>query len=160
MIVDIKSAKMKELLKNEKLILQHVPGKGAWTYHIVIPDSKDIPGRWGDIKVSGTIDGYAFKNMNLAPVTGKDKMMSVNGEIRKAINKAGGDEVVVTMHKDSHKRLTKESDIIDCFQDAEVLEQFKALEKKEQHEILKDILALHSEESQSKKIVAQIKKLS
>jgi len=146
MIVDIKSAKMKELLKNEKLILQHVPGKGAWTYHIVIPDSKDIPGRWGDIKVSGTIDGYAFKNMN--------------GEIRKAINKAGGDEVVVTMHKDSDKRLTKESDIIDCFQDAEVLEQFKALEKKEQHEILKDILALHSEESQSKKIVAQIKKLS
>ncbi|MBD1393941.1 DUF1905 domain-containing protein [Mucilaginibacter glaciei] len=151
---------MKELLKNKKLILQHIPGNGSWTYHIVIPDSKDIPGKWGDIKVSGTINGYAFKNMNLAPVTGKDKRMSVNGDIRKAINKVGGDEVVVTMYKESDNPLTKESDIIDCFRDAEVLGKFKALEEKEQHEILKDILALRSEESQSKKIVTQIKKLS
>jgi len=151
---------MKELLKNKKLILQHVPGKGSWTYHIVIPDSKDIRGKWGDIKVSGTIDGYAFKNMNLAPVIGKDKMMSVNGEIRKAINKAGGDEIAVTMHLDSDNWLTRENDITDCFRDADVLENFKALGKDEQHKIIQDILALHSEESQSKKIVAQIKKLS
>ena len=151
---------MKELLKNKKLTLQHVIGNGAWTYHIIIPDSKDIPGKWGDIKVSGTIDGYEFKTMNLAPVTGKDKMMSVNGEIRKAINKAGGDEVVVTMRQDSDNRLTKESDIEKCFRDADVLEKFKLLDEKEQHRILKDILALRSEESQSKKIVAQINKLS
>jgi len=30
---------MKELLKNKKLILQHVPGKGAWTFHLVIPNT-------------------------------------------------------------------------------------------------------------------------
>jgi len=88
---------MKELLKNKKLILQHVPGKGAWTYHLVIPGTKDIRGKWGFMKVSGTIDGYEFKDLNLAPMTNSDKRISVNGEIRKAIGKAGGDEVTVTM---------------------------------------------------------------
>ncbi|WP_156166728.1 DUF1905 domain-containing protein [Pedobacter sp. BMA] len=55
---------MKELLKNKELTLNYIPNHGAWTYNIVIPDSKDIKGKWGDIKVSGTIDGYVFKNMN------------------------------------------------------------------------------------------------
>jgi hypothetical protein len=151
---------MKELLKNEKLILQHVPGKGSWTYHLIIPGSKGIRGKWGDIKVSGTIDGYAFRKMNLAPVTGKDKIMSVNGVIRKAINKTGGDEVMVTMHLDSDTRQNKESDITACFRDADVFENFKALEADEQQKIIQDILELRSEESQSKKIVELIKKLS
>jgi len=151
---------MKELLKNKKLILQYVPGKGAWTYHLVIPDTKDIRGKWGFMKVSGTIDGYDFKDMNLAPVTGEDKRISVNGEIRKAIGKGGGDEVVVTMYKTSDNRLTKENEVVDCFKDADVYKKFTALPDDEQEHILKDILAQHNEDGQEKKIVAHIKKLS
>lgn len=151
---------MKELLKNKKLILQHVPGKGAWTYHLVIPDTKDIRGKWGFMKVSGSIDGYEFKDLNLAPVTGDDKRISVNGEIRKAIGKGGGDEVTVTMYKTTDNRLTHENEIKDCFKDADVYKKFSALAEDEQDFILKDILSKHDEDSQEKKIIAHIEKLS
>lgn len=151
---------MKELLKNKKLILQHVPGKGAWTYHLVIPDTKEIRGKWGYMKVSGTIDGYEFKELNLAPVTGEDKRISVNGEIRKAIGKGGGDEVTVTMYKTTDNRLTKEKEVEDCFKDADVFKSFHALHEDEQEDIFKDILAQHNEDNQEKKIIAYIKKLA
>jgi hypothetical protein len=143
-----------------KLILQHVPGKGAWTYHLVIPDTKDIRGKWGFMKVSGTIDGYEFKDLNLAPVRGKDKRISVNGEIRKAIGKGGGDEVTVTMYKTTENPLTHENEVEDCFRDADVYQKFTALPRDEQEFILTDILAQHDESSQEKKIIRQIKKLS
>ncbi|RZK73456.1 MAG: DUF1905 domain-containing protein [Pedobacter sp.] len=151
---------MKELLKNRKLILQHVPGKGAWTYHLVIPDTKDLRGRWGFMKVSGTIDNYEFKNLNLAPVTGKDKRISVNGKIREAIGKGGGDEVTVTMYKTTDNRLTKENEVEDCFKDAEVYKKFRSLDDDHQEKILKDILTQSDEESQEKKLLSHIKKLS
>jgi len=150
---------MKELLKNKKLILQHVPGKGAWTYHLVIPDTKDIRGKWGFMKVSGTIDGYEFKDLNLAPLIGADKRISVNGDIRKAIGKGGGDEVTVTMYKTTDNRLTHENEVKDCLKDADVYKRFTTLTENEQDHILKDILAQHDEHSQEKKIVAHIKKL-
>ena len=151
---------MKELLKNKKLILQHVPGKGAWTYHLVIPGTKDIKGKWGSMKVSGTIDDYEFKNLNLAPLTGEDKRISVNGEIRKAIGKGGGDEVSVTMYKITDNRLTHENEVKDCLKDADVYKRFTSLPEDEQERILKDVISQHDEDSQEKKIIAHIKKLS
>lgn len=149
---------MKELLKNKKLILQHVPGKGAWTYHLIIPGTKDIRGRWGSMKVSGTIDDYEFEDLNLAPVSGEDKRISVNGDIRKAIGKGGGDEVLVTMYKTSDNRLTEVTDIIDCFRDADVYKNFVSLPKDEQENLVNDILSQQDEFSQEKKIIAIINK--
>ncbi len=49
---------MRYLVKDEKLVLKYAPGKGAWTYHIQIPNTKHIVGKWGSLKVSGTIDDY------------------------------------------------------------------------------------------------------
>ena len=151
---------MKELLKNKELTLNYIPNHGAWTYNIVIPDSKDIKGKWGDIKVFGTIDGYVFKNMNLAPRKGLDMYMSVNADIRKAINKKGGDLVVVTMQKEADNKLTDEDDIIECFRDAEILTKFKSLDEEERTSIIKDILSQNDENCQEKKILLAIEKLS
>ncbi|WP_439581738.1 DUF1905 domain-containing protein [Dyadobacter bucti] len=151
---------MKTILKNEKLILRHEPGKGAWTYHLVVPGTKDIRGSWGEMKVSGTIDGYEFKDLNLAPVTNADKMISVNGTIRKAINKGGGDEVVVTMYKNSDNKVCSKDQLLDCFDDAGLLKEFKALPNDEQEEIINTILSQPNESRQEQKIVAAIKKLS
>lgn len=150
---------MKELLKNKKLTLNYIPNHGAWTYNIVIPNSKDIRGKWGSIKVSGSIDGYEFKNMNLAPRKGLDMYMSVNADIRKAIDKKGGDSVIVTMQKDSDHKLTDEDDIIECFRDAEILTKFRTLGEDERTMIIKDILSQADEYSQEKKILLAIKKL-
>lgn len=151
---------MKELLKNKKLTIQHEPGKGAWTYHLVIPGTKDIRGRWGYMKVSGTIDGYEFKDLNLAPLKNKDKRISINGTIRKAIKKSGGDEVTVTMIKTSDDRLTNEQEIKDCLKDADVYQKFKGLPEDEQTAIIEDIISQKTEDSQEKKIISSINKLA
>ena len=111
---------MKELVKNKKLKLHYVPDNGAWTYHIVIPDTKDIEGTWGSMKVSGTIDDYELKEMNLAPRTNADKMISINGEIRKAIEKTGGDIVTVTLFLHTKDRIDTKVDVLKYFEDAAV----------------------------------------
>lgn len=42
------------------------------------PNTKDLEGGWGYIKVSGTIDDFEIKSKNLMPQKGKDMLMSVN----------------------------------------------------------------------------------
>ncbi len=88
---------MQYLVKNEKLKLKYTPDKGAWTYSIQIPNSVDMPVRWGYTKVSGSIDDYEIKSKNLFSITGENKMISVNEKIRKSIGKTGGDMVNVTL---------------------------------------------------------------
>lgn len=89
---------MIKLLENRVLRVQHVPGFGAWTYHLRIPGTMELDNRWGFLKVSGTIDGHEIKNINLAPRKGEDKLISINKSIRDAIGKTGGDEVNVTLY--------------------------------------------------------------
>jgi hypothetical protein len=36
--------------------------------------SKNIEGKWGDIKVSGFIDHFKIETRNLAPIKGEDKI--------------------------------------------------------------------------------------
>lgn len=86
------------LIKDQELVLQYKHGFGAWTYHLVIPGTAHIAGKWGDLKVSGTIDGHAFGPMNLAPRKRDDKIISINKEIRDAIGKGGGDTVRVSLY--------------------------------------------------------------
>ena len=151
---------MRALIKDKILILRHEPGKGAWTYHLVIPGTKHIAGSWGKIKVSGTIDGYEFKDRNLAPVTGADKMLSVNGTIRKAIKKSGGDHVLVTMYQNSDNKLITEAQVLECLSDADVLKNFRSMDEQAQQKIIKNVLSQADEDSQEKIILASIKKLS
>ncbi len=89
---------MELLLENVQLELKYKPNFGAWTYHLRIPNTKDLDSRWGFLKVSGTIDGYEIKNINLAPRKNEDKIISVNKKIRDAIGKTGGDIVTVTLY--------------------------------------------------------------
>ncbi|MEP1086893.1 DUF1905 domain-containing protein [Algoriphagus sp.] len=150
---------MRELLKNKKLILHHVPGKGAWTYHIVIPNTADIEGTWGSLKVSGMIDDYELKEMNLAPRKHEDKIISINKEIRKSIGKTGGDTVSVTLFLHSHDSGSTKSDVIKCFEDAEVLKSFKSLSKEGQEEIISDITSKKTEAKQIERITHHINQL-
>ncbi len=69
---------MNYLIKNAKLELKYEAGKGAWTYHIQIPNTAHIIGKWGSLKVSGSIDTYEIKGKNLATFKGQDKLISIN----------------------------------------------------------------------------------
>ena len=150
---------MNYIVENEKLTLQYIPGNGAWTYQLIIPNTKNIKGKWGDLKVSGTIDGYEIKNKNLGPVKNSNKKMSVNSEIRKAINKDGGDTVIVTLFLENQARINDNSEILECFKDAQVLQIFDRLEKIEQTEILNKIRTATTDDQKTEKIIKAIEDL-
>ena len=89
---------MLKLIDEQELKLEYRKGFGAWTYHLRIPGTAEIEGRWGYMKVSGTIDDYEVKDLNLAPRKNEDKIISINRKIREAIGKGAGDTARVTLH--------------------------------------------------------------
>lgn len=151
---------MEYIIKDEKLELIYEHGKGAWTYHLRIPNSKNIEGKWGEIVVSGFIDNFEISKRQLAPIKGEDKMLSINGEIRKAINKKGGDLVTVSLYLLKKKEGITEKQILETFKESEVLEAYKKLNESEKKEILESIISQKVEEKQIKTIIKHIDKLS
>lgn len=150
---------MDYIIKNKKLTLRYIPGNGAWTYQVIIPNTKNIKGKWGDLKVSGTIDGFEIKNKNLGPVKNSDKKLAVNAEIRNAINKDGGDTVIVTLYLENKTENNDSSEIFACFKDAEVLSVFERLDKIEQTEILNEICTVATDDQKAEKIIRAIENL-
>ena len=75
-------------------------GKIAWTYKINVPNTSEIKGSWGTIKVSGSINGYVIKSHNLMPNKGEDMYMSINNDIRKHAKAVDGDLLDVTLYLD------------------------------------------------------------
>ena len=148
-------------MHNEKLVIQYIPGNGAWTYQLIIPNTKDIKGKWGDLKVSGNIDNFEIKNKNLGPMKNADKKMALNSEIRNSIGKGAGDFVNVTLYlEDQNEQKINENEMIfQCFKDAEVFNHFKQLKVEEQNEIIKNINAVATENQKAEKIIKIIEKL-
>ena len=151
---------MEYIIKDQKLELIYQHGKGAWTYHLRIPNSKNIKGKWGDIVVSGFIDNFEISRRQLAPIKGEDKMLSINAEIRKAILKKGGDIVTVTLYLLSTKEKITESQIFETFKESNVLKAFKKLNEEEKNEILDSIISQKNDETQIKTIIKHIDKLT
>jgi hypothetical protein len=151
---------MQCLVKDQELEIQYEPGKGAFTYHISLPNTSHIKGRWGFLKVSGIIDDFSIQSKNLFTIAGSDKMMAINSQIRKALNKTGGDRVMVTLFLDQPQAKAGEQEVMTSFDDAGVLVQFQKLTKGEQREILADIFSSSDEEKQVKSILTWIDKLA
>ena len=151
---------MEYLVKDEILELKYEHGKGAWTYHIQIPNTKHIVGKWGSMKVAGTIDNYKIESINLAKLGDQDKLISINDKIRKAINKSGGDKVKVTLYLLTTKEQITEKEILETFKEEGVLKAFKKLTNEEQKEIIGKIASTKSEDKQIKVILKFIDQLS
>ena len=151
---------MEYLVKNQKLELKYEQGKGAWTYHIQIPNTKHIIGKWGSLKVSGTIDNYKIESINLFTITGQDKLISINDKIRKAINKIGGDTVTVTLQLLTSNKQITEKGVLETFKESGVLKAFKKMSEEERDYITVKITSLKSEDKQIKMILKFIDQLS
>lgn len=152
---------MNHIIENESLEIQYIPGNGAWTYQLIIPNTKDIKGKWGDIKVSGTIDSFEIRNKNLGPMKNADKKMALNSEIRNSIGKGAGDFVNVTLYLgNQNERKAIENDMIfQCFKDAAVFNLFEKLQIDEQNNIINDINSAVTENQKVERIVKFISKL-
>lgn len=151
---------MEYLVKDKKLELKYQPGKGAWTYHIQVPNTKHIVGKWGFMKVSGTIDNFKIESLNLAKLGDQDKLISINSEIRKAINKTGGDTVIVTLYLLISKKQITKKEVLDTFKDSDVLNAFEKLTEHAQREMIEKITSQKSEDKQVKMILKYIEQLS
>lgn len=151
---------MEYLVKEKKLELKYQPGKGAWTYHIQVPNTKHIIGKWGFIKVAGTIDNYNIGSINLAKLGDQDKLISINREIRKAINKTGGDTVIVTLYLLTPKEQITRKEILHTFKESGVLKAFKKLIDDEQGEMIEKMTSQKSDEKQVKMILKYIDQLT
>lgn len=150
---------MKKIIENTPLELTYERGKGAWTYHIVIPNTAKIKGKWGTLKVSGHIDDYPLEEINLAPRKDQDKMISINKNIREAIGKGGGDQVRLTLYLLTQDKLNDASEILNSFEIAGVLDKFKALKPEKKDEIITKISQQTTEEKQIELINTYIQQL-
>ena len=152
---------MNFIVENQQLEIIYTPGNGAWTYQLIIPNTKNIKGKWGDLKVSGKIDNFEIKNKNLGPMKNSDKKMALNSEIRNYIGKGAGDFVNVTLYlENQNKEKNKENEMIfECFKDAQVLNIFNKLKIEEQNEIIHNINSTATENQKVEKIVKFIAKL-
>lgn len=89
---------MNYIIKDTFLEIIYMPWKWAWTYHIEIPNTKNLFVRWGYTKVSWYIDDYEIKWKNLFSVKNQNKLLSINEKIRKYLGKNAGDRVKVSIY--------------------------------------------------------------
>ncbi|MNT51080.1 hypothetical protein D3C72_1880300 [compost metagenome] len=87
-------------------------------------------------------------------------MLSINNDIRTAINKKGGDTVNVSLYLISKKKEITEKEILDTFKESNVLDAFKKLSELEKKEILDNIISQKIEEKQIKTMIKYIDQLS
>jgi hypothetical protein len=107
-----------ELLIEGTFLIEKMPGKGGWSYVRLPGVRADYKGKWGTVKVSGTIDEYELTAYNLMPVKDGSLFLPIKAEIRKKTGKQEGDRVRIVLYADEQKiSMATPEDLLLCLQD-------------------------------------------
>lgn len=128
--------------------------KTGWTY-VEVPEEiirKIKPGMKKSFRVKGKIDNYSLSKVALIPMGEGDFILPVNGEMRKAIKKQKGDDVVLKLEEDPAE-LSLSEDLLVCLKDDKAATKyFESLPKSHQQYYSKWIESAKTAETKAKRI--------
>jgi hypothetical protein len=103
--------------------------KTGWSFVLLSKarSTKLNPGVRQSFRVKGNVDGHAFKQKSLLPVSEGRFMFTMDAKLRRAIKKRAGDKVTIEIEVDKAP-LKLFEDLVVCLQDdPEALSHFKTL---------------------------------
>lgn len=144
-----------------KTIIQKFDSKGektGWTY-IEVPEEmaqKLKPGNKKSFRVKGKLDSHAFKQVALIPMGEGDFIMPLNAEMRKAIGKKKGYEVMVQLTVDDAPMVLS-ADLMECLNDdPKALKGFNSLANGERKYFSNWIESAKTEATKAKRIAQTV----
>nr|WP_294870482.1 YdeI/OmpD-associated family protein [uncultured Pedobacter sp.] len=139
-------------------LLEKIPGKGGWTYVRLPGVSSDYRGRFGTVKVSGTIDDYELINYGLMPIKDGGLFLPIKAEIRKKTGKKEGDKVYILLYADAEDvPMAMPEDLLGCLQDEpEAYQTYQRYNETEQKAFLDWIGEANQDEIRVRRIAQAI----
>ncbi|SHN43753.1 YdeI/OmpD-associated family protein [Chitinophaga sp. CF418] len=137
--------------------------KTGWTY-IVVPE--DIaqqlkPGNKKSFRVKGKLDKHAIEAVALMPMGDGSFIMPVNAEMRKAIAKRAGAQLVVQIEEDDNPEPVSSPELMECLEDEpEALAFFNTLAKGHRNYFMKWIESAKTEPTKAKRIAQAVTALA
>jgi len=137
--------------------------KTGWTY-IVIPE--DIaqqlkPGNRKSFRVKGKLDKHPVEAVALMPMGDGSFIMAVNAEMRKAIAKRAGAQLVVQIEEDDNPDPVSSPELMACLEDEpDALTFFNSLAKGHRNYFMKWIESAKTEPTKAKRIAQAVTALA
>ncbi|RAI95191.1 DUF1905 domain-containing protein [Algoriphagus yeomjeoni] len=150
---------MEQIVSGE-FLMERFPGKGGWTYIklplTIFPSAK----AFGMMKVSGSIDDFAFEGKHLMPMGNGHIFLPVAKPIRTKIGKKEGDVVWVKLFREEiPEKLPQE--LIDCLQDdSGKYDLFQKLNQAKQKEWIEFIYSSDEIEERTERIIKLLNHLA
>lgn len=125
---------MEDFIIDRKALLEKFSGKGRWTYISVPEIGPNYRNHFGQVKINGSLDNYAFENATLMPLGNGLLFLPVNTTIRKTIKKSVGDTVNLKIFVKRAISIAKETFIEVLADEPDALTYYKELSIQEQQQ--------------------------
>lgn len=136
--------------------------KTGWTYIDVPADVAEqlVPGNKKSFRVKGKLDKHPIKQVALIPMGNGNFIIPINADIRKAIGKKEGAQLLVSLNVDK-TAFKFDDDFMACLEDEpKAINYFKSITASHQKYFSKWIASAKTEETKVKRITMAISALS